>query len=525
MGRSMAALDPAREPADAVYEHSPSRSRFQIVRKDGQLWHRELLQPAPSEVVLEEYPMAYVIGSGRHSRSYLVEIDGFLVESPVTWYTAKSAWGMSPGYAVADHPGFQRATGEGCLSCHAGRAEAVDGSLHRMAIVEAAIGCERCHGPGSLHVARRQTAEPVPRPDHTIVNPARLPRELAESICQQCHLRTTAVVVARGRTASDFRPGLPLQDFLHAFEADAADGSMTVVGHVEQMHRSRCYTASATLTCLTCHDPHNEPQPGERPAHYRAVCLTCHQPDRCTVAPALRQRESPANDCTHCHMPRSPTEIPHLAFTHHRIGVHGRPPEGRPAADVELRAFHDLSRFAEIDRQRSRGLAFLEAANREPVSARAERYRSRSLDLLLQSRTAGLRDPVQDTALARLAFDTGRGDPLAFADDALALPGLVGQDRCNALFVRADALAGRGDTEAAIATLRTLVTLRRQASDWLLRADCENKLGHEAAGLAALEMAVRINPRLWKVHRHLAETFQRQGNAERAAWHRLRAVP
>ena len=260
MGRSMAEADPAREPPDAAYDHAASKRRYQVVRRDGRMWHRELLTGGAAEVLLSEFPVKYVVGSGRHSRTYLCEADGFLVESPATWYSARKAWGMSPGYDAPDQPGFERATGEGCLVCHAGRAEAVGGTLHRMNVIEPAIACERCHGPGSLHVDRHRGRDgPVPTgradADLTIVNPARLPRELAESVCQQCHLRPAAVVVARGRKPTDFRPGLPISDVLHAYQPDAAGGSMTVVGHVEQLHLSRCYQASDSLTCLTCHSP------------------------------------------------------------------------------------------------------------------------------------------------------------------------------------------------------------------------------------------------------------------------------
>src|SRR5262249_46486789 len=172
------------------------------------------------EVVLSDYPLKYVVGSGRHSLTYLVEADGFLVESPVTWYTSKKQWGMSPGYDQPVHLGFERPADEGCLICHAGRAEAVEGSWHRMRVTEAAIGCERCHGPGSLHVERHTgpdggAAKPPTGTDNTIVNPAHLPRELAEAVCQQCHLRGSATVPAPGSKQSDFRPGLPLQRFRH----------------------------------------------------------------------------------------------------------------------------------------------------------------------------------------------------------------------------------------------------------------------------------------------------------------------
>jgi predicted CXXCH cytochrome family protein len=302
---------------------------------------------------------------------------------------------------------------------------------------------------------------------------------------------------------------------------------MTVVGHVEQMHLSRCYQGSDTLTCLTCHDPHGEPRPEDRTAYYRSVCLGCHRPEHCTVAPDRRARESPDNDCVHCHMPRSATEIPHLAFTHHRIGVHDRTPaaDGGPApAGAELRPFLDLSRLSDVDQKRSLGLGYLEAANRESDPARAA-FREQALGLLSEARAAGLRDPALDAALARLRFDLGLGEILPYAESALAQPGLAGQDRCNALFLRADAQAGAGQHEDAVAALRELTGLRRHALDWLLLADCEKALGDRAAADEAMAMAVRIDPRLWKVHRYLAEEYRRQGDPERAAWHQQRAVP
>src|SRR5262245_15300935 len=117
MGRSMAEVDLDREPPDAQFDHVLSKRRYQVCRKDGRLWHRELLLTGAAgkadigdEIVLSEFPLKYVVGSGRHSLTYLVEADGFLVESPVTWYTSKQAWGMSPGYDKPNHSAFERAT-------------------------------------------------------------------------------------------------------------------------------------------------------------------------------------------------------------------------------------------------------------------------------------------------------------------------------------------------------------------------------------------------------------------------------
>jgi hypothetical protein len=528
MGRSMAVLNPADEPANAAFDHSISKCRYEVQRHDGQMWHRELLMAPGTEVVLAEYPMKYVIGSGRHSRSYLVEAEGFLVESPVTWYAVKKAWGMSPGYDVPEQAGFDRATGEGCLHCHAGKSEAVGATLHKMRVTEPAIGCERCHGPGSLHI-ERQAGRRMPdrrpaEPDLSIVNPSRLPRDLAESICQQCHLRSHGMIVARGRKFSDFRPGLAYSDFVHAYMLESTNRSMTVTGHVEQMHLSRCYQSSATLTCLTCHSPHAEPPPEARVAHYQAICQTCHKPEQCKVEPARRAKESPGNDCVHCHMPRSSTEIPHLAFTHHRIGIHREGVVENAAREDRVRPFLDLSRATEVDRKRSLGLALLEIANRHKDESRAAEYRAQAFDVLSDLHDAGLQDGALEAALARLRFDMGMPGILTHARAALDAPDLVGQDRCTALYLLADEQARSGRHAEAAAALREVTMLRRHPADWLLLAQCERAVGNGPAADIALESAVRINPHLSEVHRYLADKFAGQGDAARAAWHLRRAV-
>jgi predicted CXXCH cytochrome family protein len=529
MGRSMALVDLAREPGDAAFDHPPSKRRYEVVRRDGQMIHRELLRTdATEEIVLSEYPVAYVVGSGRHSLTYLALADGFLVESPITWYRARNGWGMSPGYDRPEHDGFERAVGTGCLMCHAGDAQAVDGSLHRMHIREPVIGCERCHGPGALHVEDRNRPAPGTI-DYTIVNPAHLSRELAEAICQQCHLRTSALVVARGRALADYRPGLPLADFRHDFRLQASDRSMTVVGHVEQMHLSRCYQGAATFSCLTCHDPHGEPAPAEREAHFRAVCLRCHDAGRCKATAALRQQHSPSNSCIACHMPAAPTEILHLAFTHHRVGIHdltrvAAAAEVRPTALSTLEPFLDQSRLSEIDRTRSLGMGYVEVAKQCKDPALANQYAARAMALLGDARARGLRDGGVDAALARLRFATGTDSAASLAEAALADDRLDPHDRCDALFLVADGLARAGYHREAIPKLRELATLRRHSVQMLLLADCQRRVD-DPGYVETLQQAVRINPRLVPVHAHLAEHYRGQGDPARAEYHRKRAVP
>jgi predicted Zn-dependent protease len=118
-----------------------------------------------------------------------------------------------------------------------------------------------------------------------------------------------------------------------------------------------------------------------------------------------------------------------------------------------------------------------------------------------------------------------QGDPFAHAERALAFPGLAGQSRCDALFVKAQILAERGKHANAVAALREVTQLRRNRLDWLYLANFLRVLDDQTAAHEALEMAVRINPRQWDAHRYLAEHYRQQGDGERAAWHERRAVP
>jgi predicted CXXCH cytochrome family protein len=300
-----------------------------------------------------------------------------------------------------------------------------------------------------------------------------------------------------------------------------------VVGHVEQMHLSRCYQASSTFSCLTCHDPHGEPAPADRVPHYQAVCLSCHRLESCTVGVARRKHESPANDCVQCHMPQAATDITHLAFTHHRVGIHRQPDgaDGDNGDAGELRPFLPFPELNAIDRDLALGQAYRALSIRGKDPRRRPEWAKRALALLTAVHLAGLRDADLEAGLAQLTFDMKTGNPLAHAQSALAHPELAGQSRCDALFVRSQLQASAGQYTAAAADMRELTQLRRRALDWLFLASHQRALGDEDAAREAMKVAVRIDPRQGAAHRHLADYYRQQGDAERAAWHEQRAVP
>src|SRR5262249_22226625 len=89
---------------------------------------------------------------------------------------------------------FARPITPECLACHANRADAVPHAVNnfRKPIFEGyAIGCERCHGPGELHVRTSDKLD--------IVDPKRLAPALRDSVCEQCHLSGVGRILRHGR--------------------------------------------------------------------------------------------------------------------------------------------------------------------------------------------------------------------------------------------------------------------------------------------------------------------------------------
>ncbi|MEO1996177.1 MAG: cytochrome c3 family protein [Planctomycetaceae bacterium] len=510
------------EPPDTEFFHEASGRWYRVYRKDEQMWHRAWIQTQDERaLILADYAMESSIGSGHHSRSYLLKQDGFLLESPITWYAARDDWGMSPGYDQQVHSEFSRMVDAGCLICHAGRVEPAETSAHQVTILHAVIGCESCHGPGSLHLARREspseTAGQHQHPDLTIVNPSQLDRSLQESVCAECHLRGNATVYVRGRQLGDFRPGLPLADVRTDYVLESPEKSMNVVGHIEQMRMSACYRGSDSMTCTTCHNPHSRPSDNQRIDYFRDTCLTCHTEDACGLDKARRFKTNPADHCVACHMPRTSTDIPHLAFTHHRIAIHTEDPDSeqpdRRAALVPIQSRRPASA---IDRDRDLGLASLEWSEKQSDDRLYQRHRAAARRLLESVNQRGLADPEVTAGLARLYWERESRQALPLARATLKARRLSAGARTNALFVLGDYQLRDRDFADARSTLEQLVQHRRNAHDWMLLGLCHRELGQTARAISAFKTAVLISPTRSDLRNLLIGTLAAAGKIEAA---------
>jgi hypothetical protein len=527
---------PSAAPAASEFRHPRTGRAYEVLTSDREMRHREtLLDSSGSPALAADWPLAWAIGSGNHTQSYLVQVDEWLVESPITWYASTGRWDLSPGYDRPGNPSFERIADLGCLVCHAGRVESRGGSRYRVNIHEQAISCESCHGPGGLHVARHEhtggaigRGELAGEPDSTIVHPGRLDRAASEALCAQCHLRGAATVPARGRTLTDFRPGHRLEEFRVDYVLSRKSEVMNVVGHVEQMRRSACYQKSESLTCLSCHDPHASPAAAERVGFYRAKCLACHHD--CSQAEAERRLQQTDDDCAACHMPRRPTDLQHVAFTHHRIGLHrgaatadgGEPEAERFIPTDELVPLAVPADWPDAERKRSLGLAWLEFAEKNQASAASQEVlRSRAGRLLESAYGEGMRDAPTVAALARLSWERGNlRRARELAGEALRLPDRDSGAHTTAHVVLAAVARDEGNPAASAEALERVVADRRQSQDWLLLGECRLELGDFAGAVAALEKAAAIHPFRPDVHEALSTAYLNLRDSPRAARHR-----
>jgi FimV-like protein len=301
---------------------------YSVYTRNGKMYHEESQRDAKGQLVFSEtHEIAYIVGAGEVGKSYLVgKGDAFFV-SPISFYTRINGWDLSPGYETSLFRGFTRPVLELCVDCHAGQPRFVadrPNHFQQPAFRFLSIACERCHGPGAIHVKQRKEGAPPEGPiDYAIVNPATMPAEIRDDVCAQCHFLGDARVLRPGKNDLDFRPGTPLDKVVAVFSVPAkvkANRSLAL-SQFEQLKLSRCAIASkGRLGCITCHDPHVQLRGAEAAEDFRGRCLTCHTVESCRAPLARRQSTSPPDSCVMCHMPKQAIEnMNHASATDHRI--------------------------------------------------------------------------------------------------------------------------------------------------------------------------------------------------------------
>jgi predicted CXXCH cytochrome family protein len=288
--------DPREHPDAIIPDLSTNQvakfTKDQVALVYGSIWKQRYFTKVGDDL----YPLSaqWDVGN-RVWRPYLVPKGG-------DWWTA---------FYPADN--MQRPTGPTCDGCHS-----VDYDIRTKQPKEWNVGCERCHGPGSEHVAHPLRGN--------ILNPSRMDYVGATDVCIQCHSQGRPLVnPVEGRYYDwpvGYRVGLKLQDFWSLEEGTLGATSFTHfsdgTAHKNRMQgndfvQSVMYRRG--VTCFSCHDVHGTENYAQLWKPADKICLDCHGPmssngpATATLAEHTHHKDgSTGSQCIACHMPKIETE-------------------------------------------------------------------------------------------------------------------------------------------------------------------------------------------------------------------------
>jgi hypothetical protein len=244
-------------------------------------------------------PIRWALGASfALGQTYILEKDGELYESRMSWFQALNGLGPTLGNAgyvptdVDDAAGRLISPDEKvlCFGCHA--TNAAHGTQLTLDKMTSGVQCERCHQSADAHLVAmlRGKGDRSPRP---------LPPDLdgfsteqMSNFCGQCH-RTWQEIAMQGEPSI---ANIRFQPY--------------------RLTESKCYDPDdKRISCVACHNPHEEVDSSIE--DYDAKCQACHQGGKsgaktCTVS---------QNKCATCHMPKIELPGAHYKFSDHRIRI------------------------------------------------------------------------------------------------------------------------------------------------------------------------------------------------------------
>jgi predicted CXXCH cytochrome family protein len=275
--------------------------------------------------------VAFVYGTKWKQRYFIRKGDDFYPAN-AQWDVTNRVWRpyfLQPNtewwvthYPAAAGDNTGRPTGPLCDGCHS-----TNYDVKAKQTTEWNVGCERCHGPGSAHVARPTRAN--------IIDPSRLDYVSANDTCIQCHSQGQPLQNPIAGQIHDwpvgFHMGLKLNDFwkleehhlgeqsyTHYAEGTARKNRMQGNDYVQSV----MYTKG--VTCASCHDVHGTAYNADLIKPAQQICMTCHGPNspngpRGTTIEAHTKHPagSRGSDCVECHMPKIEPTIANVNVRSH----------------------------------------------------------------------------------------------------------------------------------------------------------------------------------------------------------------
>ncbi len=239
---------------------------------------KEGLSLALKENTKSRAPMVYAFGAGKNALTFVCPYqETGIVELRMSYHTKLKEWFITPGQLTKEKGAelgimWDEPIAKHCISCHT-TAHPMNGLFPEDKFF--GVGCERCHGPGSTHIAVMHRTN---KPPYYIDKKANIGGIATNELCGVCHRRTKDVKEGEKHLTQRFQPfGLAL---------------------------SKCFKNSSNwLTCISCHNPHKDASTDSK--GYNAVCARCHTQG--VTPPAKLTRiaicpKQPQGNCVQCHM-------------------------------------------------------------------------------------------------------------------------------------------------------------------------------------------------------------------------------
>ncbi len=260
-----------------------------------------------------DLPLEWAFGAGAHGVTFVGQSDErHYLEHTFSFYSKARGLAITTGHEASQPETLHQAAGMAyraesdgigrCFACHS-TGGVFFGAGGEVRVGEVGVRCEACHGPGANHISAIAAANGAGGP-LAINNPGLWSPSQLNEFCGDCHRR----------------PKTPSTNFDYA-------AAWNVRHQPPYLARSGCFEGSVDLSCLTCHDPHENIRQGDTP-YYRSKCLACHLGG--AQEPAASCGPVEQADCVECHMPAVAVGG-HLGFRNHWIGVYADSDKTIPA--------------------------------------------------------------------------------------------------------------------------------------------------------------------------------------------------
>lgn len=286
------------------------------------LYHEAGTDVFTMELAGNNYTIDWVLGSGTWKQRYLTNIENSTYILPAQWNVSAGEWGA---YQLADwfetdgNPrevdwGFgseplkqvemDKSWQRNCAGCHTTRYLPMQNANDEWVdnYVEADIGCEACHGPGSEHVG----APWAEKKEYIL-------KSGDSQICAQCHVQGKSldgehyfpVGMYPGDDITDhynLSNDVFWPDGITAREHRSQYMDWTTSGHAQEPSASvkrapcvNCHTTEGAqtifageilttvpegvtwrITCAACHEPHGSSYEADLRTQKKDLCATCH---------------------------------------------------------------------------------------------------------------------------------------------------------------------------------------------------------------------------------------------------------